>query len=461
MKIPNFFAVHNINFKEAWKAKQEGWHDQTRALFASAEIGWRSMLYFTVTGRNDWDSRLAYSDYKSFFYPSVGASAILTEAFDMPEWLSYLKVRGSYTEVGNAYNRFMTTVTYPYDEQGQSWQSLADYPNTKLKPERTKSWEAGIDARFFNDLSFNLTYYRSNTYNQTFYADLSASSGYSRIPLQSGNIMNEGIEMAIGYDKTWNDFSFSTSYTLTWNRNEVKELADNVYNYADGSLLSFDELPVASYGSMDARLLLRVGGSMGDVYSQRVLKRDMNGYILNDPESGLSMTDQENYLGSILPKVNMGWNLGFGYKGLNLGMTFTARLGGIVISETQSILNAGGVSKVSADYRDAGGVPINQTKVSPKEYFTTINGASYYYTYSANNLRLGELNLSYTLPRKWFNDKMGMTVGFVGKNLWMIYCKAPFDPELTTSAASNFYQGFDAYMLPSTRNFGFNVKFQF
>lgn len=461
LKIPNFFAVHNINFKEAWKAKQEGWHDQTRALFASAEIGWRSMLYFTVTGRNDWDSRLAYSDYKSFFYPSVGASAILTEAFDMPEWLSYLKVRGSYTEVGNAYNRFMTTVTYPYDEQGQSWQSLADYPNTKLKPERTKSWEAGIDARFFNDLSFNLTYYRSNTYNQTFYADLSASSGYSRIPLQSGNIMNEGIEMAIGYDKTWNDFSFSTSYTLTWNRNEVKELADNVYNYADGSLLSFDELPVASYGSMDARLLLRVGGSMGDVYSQRVLKRDMNGYILNDPESGLSMTDQENYLGSILPKVNMGWNLGFGYKGLNLGMTFTARLGGIVISETQSILNAGGVSKVSADYRDAGGVPINQTKVSPKEYFTTINGASYYYTYSANNLRLGELNLSYTLPRKWFNDKMGMTVGFVGKNLWMIYCKAPFDPELTTSAASNFYQGFDAYMLPSTRNFGFNVKFQF
>lgn len=461
LKIPNFFAVHNINFKEAWKAKQEGWHDQTRALFASAEIGWRSMLYFTVTGRNDWDSRLAYSDYKSFFYPSVGASAILTEAFDMPEWLSYLKVRGSYTEVGNAYNRFMTTVTYPYDEQGQSWQSLADYPNTKLKPERTKSWEAGIDARFFNDLSFNLTYYRSNTYNQTFYADLSASSGYSRIPLQSGNIMNEGIEMAIGYDKTWNDFSFSTSYTLTWNRNEVKELADNVYNYADGSLLSFDELPVASYGSMDARLLLRVGGSMGDVYSQRVLKRDMNGYILNDPESGLSMTDQENYLGSILPKVNMGWNLGFGYKGLNLGMTFTARLGGIVISETQSILNAGGVSKVSADYRDAGGVPINQTKVSPKEYFTTINGASYYYTYSANNLRLGELNLSYTLPRKWFNDKMGMTVGFVGKNLWMIYCKAPFDPELTTSAASNFYQGFDACMLPSTRNFGFNVKFQF
>ena len=461
LKIPNFFAVHNLKFNEAWKAKQEGWHDQSRAIFANVELGWKSALYLTVTGRNDWDSRLAFSDYKSFFYPSVGGSAILSEFLHMPDWFSYLKVRGSYTEVGNAYGRFMTTITYPYDEQGQSWQSIANYPNTKLKPERTKSWEIGIDTRFFNDLSFNLTYYRSNTRNQTFWADLSASSGYSKIPLQSGNIMNEGIEMALSYNKTWKDFSFSTSYNLTWNRNEVKELADNVYNYADGSLLSFDELPVANYGSTDARLLLKVGGSMGDVYSQRVLKRDLNGYIENDPEGGLSMMDEENYLGSILPKVNMGWNLGFGYKGVNLGMTFTGRFGGIVMSQTQSILDAAGVSKVSADYRDAGGVPINQALISPKEYFTTISGASYYYTYSATNIRLGELSLSYTLPRSWFNDKMGVTLGFVGKNLWMIYCKAPFDPELTTSASSNFYQGFDAYMLPSTRNFGFNVKFQF
>ena len=461
LKIPNFFAVHNINFKEAWKPKQEGWHDQSRAIFANAEIGWKSAVYLTVTGRNDWDSRLAFSEYKSFFYPSVGGSVILSELIEMPQWLSYLKFRGSYTEVGNAYGRFMTTVTYPFDEQSQSWQSIANYPNTKLKPERTKSWEIGLDTRVLNDLSFNLTYYRSNTRNQTFWADLSSSSGYSKIPLQSGNIMNEGIEMALSYDKKWNDFSFNTTYTLTWNRNEVKELADNVYNYADGSLLSFEELPVANYGSTDARLILKVGGSMGDVYSQRVLKRDLNGYIENDPESGLSMMDEEHYLGSILPKVNMGLNFGFGYKGINLGMTFTGRFGGIVMSQTQSILDAAGVSKVSADYRDAGGVPINQALISPKEYFTTISGASYYYTYSANNIRLGELSLNYTLPRKWFNNKMGVTVGFVGKNLWMIYCKAPFDPELTTSASSNFYQGFDAYMLPSTRNFGFNVKFQF
>ena len=97
----------------------------------------------------------------------------------------------------------MTTVTYPYDEASHNWNTTSVYPNTKLKPERTKSWEVGVDARFLNDISFNLTYYRSNTYNQTFHATLSASSGYSSIPIQSGNIMNEGIEMSLGYDKKW------------------------------------------------------------------------------------------------------------------------------------------------------------------------------------------------------------------------------------------------------------------
>lgn len=461
LKLIIFFAVHNLDFNKAWKAKQDGWHDQTRAIFGNAEIGWKSMIYLTATGRNDWDSRLAFSDYKSFFYPSVGLSAILTSMFNTPDWITFLKVRGSYTEVGNSYGRFMTTITYPYNEQTQSWTSMSSYPNTKLKPERTKSWEAGIDTRFLNGINFNLTYYHSNTYNQTFYADLSLSSGYSNIPIQSGNIMNEGIEMSLGYDKHWGDFTFNTTYTLTWNKNKVKHLADGAYNYATGQPIQMKELSPLTYGNTDARLILRVGGSMGDVYGQRVLKRDLNGYILNEESTGLSMENKETYLGSILPKMNMGWNLGFGYKGINLNMTFTGRIGGIVISETQSVLDAAGVSKVSADVRDAGGVQINQAKVSAQTYYQTIQGTSAYYTYNATNVRLGELSLSYTLPRKWFENKVGMTVGLVGKNLWMIYCKAPFDPELTTSASSNFYQGFDAYMLPSTRNVGFNVKFTF
>lgn len=145
--------------------------------------------------------------------------------------------------------------------------------------------------------------------------------------------MNEGLEMSLGYNKQWKDFSFNTNYTLTWNKNRVKRLADGVYNYATGQPIQMPELSPLTYGHTDARLILRVGGSMGDVYGQRLLKRDLNGYILNEEGVGLAMENKETYLGSILPKMNMGWSLGFGYKGVNLGMTFTGRFGGIVISD--------------------------------------------------------------------------------------------------------------------------------
>ena len=462
LKIPNFFAVHNIDLDRGWKSKQSGWHDQSQAVFANAEIGWKSIIYLTATGRNDWESQLAYSDYKSFFYPSVGLSAVISSMFDAPEWLTFLKVRASYTEVGSSYGRFMTTASYPYNEQNKSWSTTTTYPNYKLKPERTKSWEAGIDANFFQDLSLKLTYYRSNTFNQTFHASLPSSSGYSSIPIQSGNIMNQGIELGLGYDHTWGDFSMGAHYTLTWNENKVIDLADGALNPFTGQKIEMPQLIVGGFGQTDARAILRKGGSMGDVYGQRVLSRDLNGYIYNDPNTGLSTEIVDDYfLGSILPKANMGLALDFGWKGINLAMTFNARIGGIAISETQSLLDKNGVSEASAVARDNGGIKLNQGMISAQSWYEAIGGIASHYTYDATNVRLGELALNYTLPREWFNKKCGLTLGFVAKNLWMIYCKAPFDPEMTTAASSNYYQGFDLYMLPSTRSLGFNVRLQF
>ena len=157
----------------------------------------------------------------------------------------------------------------------------------------------------------------------------------------------------------------------------------------------------------------------------------------------------------------MGWNTHFGYKGLDVGITFAARIGGIVMSATESYLDFYGVSQRSADARDAGGIQINQGIIPAQEYYTKISGNAAYYTYDATNVRLQELSVNYTLPSKWFKDKVRLTVGFVGKNLWMIYCKAPFDPEISAEVTSSYYQGFDTFMLPSTRNLGFNVKLQF
>lgn len=461
--LPNFFAVHNLNYETKFKPLQSGYHDQAQAIFANIELGWKSMLYLTLTGRNDWESKLAYSNYSSFFYPSVGLSAVLSNMFDAPKWLTFLKVRGSYTEVGNSYGRFMTTISYPFDGESKSWQTSTSYPNLNLKPERTKSWEVGVNARFLHHINLDLTYYRSNTYNQTFKASLPQGAGYTTVPVQSGNILNQGIELSLGYMNKWNDFTFSTNYTFTWNKNKIVTLIDNVTNPYTGepvdlSSVNFDK---TSFGGLDSKITLKPGGSMGDVYAQHLLKRDENGDIYDDPSAGLVVEAKETFLGSIFPKANMGWNTHFGWKGIDLGFTFTARIGGIAMSATQSYLDQYGVSKRSADLRDAGGVKINQGVVSAQEYLTTITGNAAYYTYDASNVRLQELSLNYTLPVKWFKNKAKMTVGFVGKNLWMIYCKAPFDPEISAETTSSYYQGFDSFMLPGTRSVGFNVKLQF
>ncbi len=170
-------------------------------------------------------------------------------------------------------------------------------------------------------------------------------------------------------------------------------------------------------------------------------------------------------VGQLAPKANLGWSNTFSYKGVSLGVVLTARIGGLVYSATQGILDFYGASEASAEMRDNGGIPVNFGLLDAQSYYQTIStgsgGHGAYYLYDATNIRLQELTLNYTFPRKWFNNKMGLTVGFVARNLAMIYCKAPFDPELSASTSSNYYQGVDYFMLPSTRNLGFNVKFQF
>ena len=136
----------------------------------------------------------------------------------------------------------------------------------------------------------------------------------------------------------------------------------------------------------------------------------------------------------------------------------------ICYSATQANLDLYGVSEASAAARDAGGVLINgREMVDAQKWYQAIgsqSGLPQYYLYSATNVRLQELSLGYTFPRKWFRNKLGLTVSFVGRNLWMIYCKAPFDPEAVASTGLN-YQGIDYFMMPSMRSLGFNVKFQF
>ena len=461
--IYNFFAVHNIDTSAKYRRIQSGYIQQSQGVFVNAEVGYKSMLYLTATGRNDWESQLAFSEASSFFYPSVGLSGIISSMVKLPDWLSYLKVRGSYTEVGTSFERFITRPTYEFNIASGKWSSTSIYPIRNLKPEKTRSWEIGVNSKWLNNhLSFDLTYYRSSTINQTFTADLSISSGYSKAYIQSGNVRNEGLEIALGYNNQWRGFSWDSNLTFSWNQNEIIKLTEGSVNPMTGEPITKDNYDMGQLGNLDARVKLYKGGSIGDVYATHRIKRDGNNHIYVSKEGKLEIESVDEFkLGSILPKANMGWSNNFSYKGINLGVTLTARFGGIALSGTQSVLDQYGVSKVTADYRDAGGIITNNGYVDTEKYFDTVKGYAAYYTYSATNVRLSELNLSYTLPQRWFQNKLKMTVGLVGKNLWMIYCKAPFDPEATASTQSNYYQSYDYFMQPTTRNIGFSLKLNF
>ena len=460
--VPNLFTVFDLD-REKSRAQKWGWQEQTQSLFGSVEVGWKQMLYLTVTGRNDWASQLAGSPQKSFFYPSVGLSWIPTATFDLPDAFSYLKLRASFSSVGIPFPRFLTTPTYAYDETTQQWLPTTFREIGQLYPERTKTWEVGLDARLWNDVRLSASWYLADTSNQTFQPTVSTSSGYSSMYVQTGCVRNTGVEASLGYGHTWRDFSWDTNVTFTWNRNEILDLMDGMCDPMTGEPLK-DRLEIKGLGK--AKYILKKGGTMGDLYTTSNLKYDENGYIQVDRNGNFVTTDvgEEIYLGSVLPDYNLAWRNDFSWKGAHLGILFTGRIGGICYSATQANMDLFGVSETSAAARDAGGVLINgREMVDPQRWYAAIasqSGLPHYYTYSATNFRLQELSVGYTLPRRWFRNVCSIDVSFVGRNLWMIYCKAPFDPEAIASTGNN-YQGIDYFMVPSLRSLGFSLRVTF
>ena len=466
--LPNFFAVQNLSTPHL-TVMQTGWREQTQSLYASADIGFKNTYYLTLTGRNDWPSQLAgpNSHNSSFFYPSVGLSVLLNNYLPQASHILNLwKLRASYASVGSAFNRYIANPRYQWNEDTQSWSVLTQYPMYDLKPERTNSFEIGMNFRILNDITFDATYYSADTQNQTFNPELPVNQ-YSKIFIQTGSVRNWGMEFALNYGHTWGDFSWNTGLTYSFNRNKITELADNAINPVTGETFSMDILDMGGLGS--TRFLLKKGGTMGDIYSTIDLVRDSNGAIFVDADQRVStaqIQDKEDYikLGSVMSKGNIAWNNSFSYKNIGLSFMINARLGGKVFSRTQAVLDYYGVSENSAAARDHGFITLNNgDQVNPQMWYSIIAGGTavpQYYLYDATNVRLGEVTLSYNLPRKWLRNVCDVKVSFVGRNLWMIYNKAPFDPE-SVASTDNWYQGIDYFMMPSMRNLGFNLNFTF
>lgn len=462
--IPNFFTLHNVDLNaNNSRIIQDGWEEKTHSLFASMEFGWRSMVYLSLTARNDWASALEYTPTSSFFYPSVGLSGVMSEIFNLPDWVSFWKMRVSYSSVGNAPSRYLTIPSYGFNGQGQ-FETNSHMPVPELYPERTKSYEIGTNIKLFEGrLGLDLTCYQSSTYNQTFRAKASPSSGYSSFYLQAGNIANRGLEAMINYEDDFGPVRWNSTVTFNMNRNEIKELVRDYPDPVTGELISIPELEVSRFGTY--RMILTEGGSMGDLYVTNRLREDASGFIYVDPDSNQLQTVEDLHkVGNADPKFNLGFNNAFNYGNFDFSFLISARVGGEVLSATQAILDRFGVSKASADARDNGGVPVNFGKYDAQAFYEYVGGGESgmlnNYVFSATNVRLQEVRLGYRLPKRWFADKLDVNLSLVGKNLLMLYCKAPNDPE-SVAFTGTYFQGLDYFMQPSLRNVGFSVRVKF
>lgn len=467
-KLANFYSIENTGSLPTtgfgpYLDREE------QAVFATAELGYKRWLYLKFTGRNEWSSALAGANKRSYFYPSVGVSSELAEALHLPkDVLSFAKVRFSYAEVGNAPPPGITSYTTPLVQGGANTYYPAPFP--EFQAERTRSYEAGLDLKFLrNKLSFSATVYKTNTYKQLLDFN-SRTTLFTDYYYNVGNIENRGIEASIGYDNKFGAFRWTTNAIFSLNRNIVKRLSEGSINPATGEVFGKDSIRNGTVGN-DLINILTAGGSMSDLYVTQVLLEDNQGYLYIGPTSGRigKQNIPARYIGRTTPDYNLGWRNSLSYKNMDLSFLVDARVGGIGISYTQAIMDAYGVSQVSAKARDNEGVEIyGKTFPDVEQYYKTIGGASggsvgmaAYYVYSATNVRLREAALGYTIPGTLLGNKINnIRIALTGRNLLMFYNKAPFDPESTASTGT-YFQGIDYFRPPSYRSIGFSLKVQF
>jgi TonB-linked SusC/RagA family outer membrane protein len=458
--IANFFSLANISQNNIVYSSAPQEVAENQAVFGTAQLSWKDRLFLDVTGRNDWNSALAYTTGKSDFYPSVGLSGLLDRMLTLPDAISLAKLRMSYSEVGNSPPQYLSNPGYAVSNG--TVQAITAMPFETLKPERTKSMEGGLDLSLFKDaLTLSATYYSSRTINQVFSVAVPAGVGFSSYYINAGQINNEGAQATLGYTLHFGRFTWNPNLVFSRNKSIVAKVLKNYVDPYSGEIENEDSLVVAGTSGYAQRLVQ--GQQTSDIYAYGFVK-NANGTVVTNTQGLPQVSQYYSRVGTADPKANLGLNNKFSFDNFNFSFLVTARIGGVVISNTEELLDFYGESRRSATARDNGGVEFQGKTVNPEAFYNAIGstgggggGALAYYSYSATNVRLGEVVFGYTIPAKAFNNKVrSLNVSFVGRNLWMIYNKAPFDPEATAST-STFYQGFDYFNQPSMRNLGFRV----
>ena len=452
--------------------------DWNKGAVVTGQIGWKEMVYFDGSYRRDWYR--AFRQFKDrgtpedYGYFGFGANAIVSNIVKMPEWFNYLKYRASYSEVGNSIPGTVFAAGSTNYQTGafsaSQWATFKD-----PRPEKTASFETGFEALFLkNRLSLDVTYYNSTMSN--LYLVGTNASGKS-IPMNSAKIRNQGIEATVGYDFKFGQLRWKTSYNLSYNDNKILRTA---YDAKTGK-----ENVIATYVG-GVQVLYKEGGSMGDMYVTD-LKRDANGYYFVSDDGELSMeTESEKTYGKFVGNQNakwqMGWSNTFTWKDLSLSFLINGRIGGKVLSMTESYLDGYGLSQRTADARlyaeknniyadpcygnNLLGIALDDGsgRVVPIEsYYNSVGGVTPQdierYLYSGTNFRLRELSLGYTF-RNLFGQNKNLSLSFIARNLFFIYKDAPVDPDVSLSTGTGL-GAFEVFNMPSSRSFGFSLNVNF
>lgn len=481
LEVPNLFALNNgksnPSIGESFSQKK------INSVYGTLQVNYDGYLFLDGTFRNDWSSTL-HSDNRSYFYPSVNLAWVVSDMInknsDLPSWFSFGKLRASYAEVGNDLSPYQLYNTYSIgkDPLGNTTAGLGNTLfDSKVLSELIKSYEAGIEARFFNNrLGFDLAWYKSNATRQLINLPMDPLSGYSNKKINAGDIQNTGIELEVNASviEGVNDgFRWDIMFNYSFNRNTIEALADNVEQYQIG-------------GYDDLRILAEVGGNYGEIYGTSFLRVEDEaspyfGQLLLDA-NGLPQWNSERVkLGNQQPNALMGITNTLSYKGLSLSFLIDGRFGGEIYSGTNRAMQFAGTSSVTVVngerpdmvvdgvVADGSGFKANTASVTAQQYWERVSAGSGNMgiveanVYDATNIRLRTIQLNYSLPSKVL-AKLPLTrakFGVSANNVWLIKSNLNgVDPESVFATGTNAV-GFENAAPPTSRTILFNVTLGF
>lgn len=453
---PNEFSFQNINPNVQVLSTLDS-RLIKEGVFGNLQVGYKEKLFMDISGRNDWASSLYGTGNDSYFYPSFGLTGILSNMIELPDFISFGKLRGSYTIVGNEVpfnkveqNNTITTSGVEYN---------TTKPFTNLKPEMIHSMEFGADWRLFKGLiGIDFTLYNIKSKDQFISLPAPSGSGYTDYFVNAGEVVNKGIEIAISSNITKKSgLSWQNVLNFSTNKNKIISLHPELKE------------PITLSDNDGYQLLIKEGGSFGDIYVH-TFQRDEYGRIKLDTNGSILKSKEKEYIGNSNPKLGIGFNNTIKYKKFTVGILLNSKFGGKVVSQTEAMLDGYGVSQRTADARNNGGVDINAVmpngtevhKMDARQYYSTIgnrDGIKEPYTYNRTNIRLAQLMFSYDFNFAKAAIKTA-SISISGQNLLFLYKDAPFDPEITLNTLISD-QALDNFSIPSTRTFGVNMKITF